>query len=81
MNEQDTKLRLFPGLTDKPFDPNVMLELAKNGRLEKVVILGTNEDGQFFFSASHGASPDILWHLFKAQHELLRIEHELEKGD
>lgn len=64
------ELRLFPGITDKDHDPDVMLRLAQ-GRLQSVVILGFDKDGQLFFSANEADGGGVLWLLEKAKMMLL----------
>ena len=68
-----SKLCLFPVVTYLDHDPNVMLELAKNGDLKEVVILGFDKAGDFFFSASKSGGPDVLWLLELAKKQLLEM--------
>jgi hypothetical protein len=66
-------LRLFPGVTPLNHDPDVMLELAKNAKLDEVVILGFDKDGEFFFSSNKSDGGGVLWLLEMARHELMKL--------
>lgn len=69
----DSNLRLFPGATSYDHDPNVILEMAKRGNLDEVLIIGFDQDGQLFVSASRNDLPALLWLLEKAKKMLLEV--------
>lgn len=69
-DEQMSNLRLFPGITDKNHDPDVMLKLAQ-GKLVEVVIVGFGKDGEIFFSSNVADGGAILWLFEKAKKMLL----------
>jgi hypothetical protein len=73
MREVKSNLRLFPGITVKDHEPNVMLDLAKEGALQSVVILGHDNDGEFFFSSNKADGGEVLWLLEMAKKQLLEI--------
>jgi hypothetical protein len=66
-------LRLFPGITDKDHDPDVMLRLAQ-GQLDEVVILGFDKHGALFFSSNLADGGSVLWLLEKAKQSLMDVE-------
>lgn len=60
-------VRIFPGQTEEPFDATMLLEAAAREKLTDVVILGWDENGELFFSASAADGPEILWLIEKAK--------------
>ena len=68
----DDNVIVFNGVTRLPIPPNDVLDRALR-TLESVVLLGFDEDGDFFFAASHPDSGDILWLLELAKKKLLDI--------
>jgi hypothetical protein len=66
-------VRVFPGVTPFPFDPDVILDSAKSAGLKSVIIIGEMEDGEEFFSASISGGPETLWMLERAKHKLMKI--------
>lgn len=62
---------LFPGISPKKYDANIMLEAATRADLESVIIVGWDQDGEMFFSSSVGDGPECLWLLEKAKSALL----------
>lgn len=69
---RDKNLKLFPGITTLDHDPDVMLRLAV-GQLTEVVIIGYDEAGELFISASKADGGDILWLLEQAKRALMDI--------
>jgi len=51
-----------------------VLEGAGEANLSEIVILGFDEDGDFYFSASKASGGDVLWLLEKAKLGLLTVE-------
>lgn len=50
-----------------------ILEKAK-GELEKVVLLGWDNDGELYFASSFPDGGDVLWLMEKAKLKLLNVE-------
>lgn len=65
-------LRFFPGVTDKDYDADLILEGAK-GETKWVIIIGETEGGDEFFSSSKSDGPEIVWALERAKLKLLRM--------
>lgn len=61
----------FPGISPNSYEPNVMLAGAMRAKLTDVVIMGWDEDGEQFFSASNADGPECLWLIEKAKAALL----------
>lgn len=49
--------------------PDAILEAARNAKLKKVVVLGWDQDGRFFFSGSESREITVFL-LRNAEHEL-----------
>ncbi len=62
----------FNGITRLDTDPDRMLNAAI-GNMEHVVILGFHKDGSEYFAASQADGAQVLWHLERAKHKLMRI--------
>lgn len=62
---------LFPGVSDRPHDPSVMLRAALRADLEMVVIVGYLKDGSSFFASNEPDGPEVLWLLEKTKLDLL----------
>ena len=43
------------------------------GKLDAVVIVGWDKEGDFFFASSYASGPESLWLLEKAKKELLEV--------
>lgn len=54
-------------------DPQTVLLGALNERMQDVVIVGYDRDGQEFFASSMADGADALWHLERAKHKLMRV--------
>lgn len=67
-----SNLRLFPGITVKDHDPDVMLRLAQ-GQLTEVVILGFDKNGELFFSSNVADGGTVLWLMEKAKLMLMKV--------
>lgn len=68
----DKTLKLFPGITTKDHNPDVMLKLAA-GELDEVVILGWDKNGELFFSSNVADGGTVLWLIEKAKLMLLAV--------
>lgn len=66
----------FPGITKLDLDPDLVLRDAL-GKLDQVVIIGFNKDGSEFFASSQADGGEVLWHLERAKHRLMRIVDEI----
>ncbi len=66
-------LLIFPGETDKPMDPHVLLGKAYDAKLKSVVIVGIQEDGALFLSGSPSHAPDVAIMLDLAKRRLLGL--------
>ena len=69
------KIIRFTGVTILDLDPNLLLEEAK-GKLEGVVIIGFMADGTEYFASSVADGADVIWHLERAKHKLMRLVDE-----
>jgi hypothetical protein len=67
---------LFPGVTAKDFDPDVMLQVARRIGLSQVVILGYDKEGAEYFSSSVSDGPEVVWMLERAKHFLMNVVDE-----
>ena len=64
----------FTGVTTLDIDPDRILQSAI-GKMDQVVLIGWDKDGQEYFSSSVSDGGTVLWHLERAKLKLLR------KGD
>ena len=67
INEGETRLDL---------DPDMILTAAV-GKLNDVVIVGYEANGNFYFASSQASGPEALWLLKQAEQRLLAIEREM----
>ena len=67
-----TNVIQFTGITTLPLDPNRLLEEAK-GKLQDVVILGFDADGDEYFASSKSDAGEVIYHLERAKHRLMKI--------
>lgn len=61
----------FTSATTLSLDPDRVLEAAK-GKMESVVVIGFTLDGAEYFASSDADGADVLWHLERAKHRLMR---------
>lgn len=66
-----SNVRILPIVTSEELSPIAMLEAAKNGDLQKVVIVGIDADGNSFFSSSIGDAREVNWMLELAKRDLM----------
>lgn len=64
----------FTGITTLEIDPDRILQSAI-GKMEQVVLIGWDKNGQEYFSSSVSDGGTVLWHMERAKLQLLR------KGD
>lgn len=50
-----------------------VLEWAGQANLKSVVVVGYDEDGEFYFASSYAGGPDALWLMEIAKKKLLEI--------
>lgn len=62
----------FNGITTLDLDPDRVLAKA-GGNLRGVVVLGYDQDGDFYFASSYADGGDVLWLLEVAKKKLLEI--------
>ena len=66
-------LQIFPGITPLGCDPDALLKVAQD-KLESVVIIGFDKDGDLFFSSSESDGGAVLWLMELAKKELLEVD-------
>ena len=69
----------FPGITNLDISPDRVLNRAL-GKLDGVVVLGYDKDGQEYFKTSYADGGDMLWLLERAKLALMKTADELEAG-
>ncbi len=62
----------FPGITKLDTDPDLILREAI-GKMENVVVMGFDKDGNEYFAASYADGADALWHARRLEHALMKI--------
>ncbi len=62
----------FKGITKLDLDPDTILESNK-GKLEGVVIMGWDKDGNEFFASSYADGGTVLWLVERLKKALLEI--------
>ena len=62
----------FTGITKLDLDPDTILENNK-GKLEGVVIMGWDKDGNEFFASSYADGGTVLWLVERLKKALLEI--------
>lgn len=67
----------FGGITRLDLDPDVVLENTKE-RLEGLVILGYDNDGNEYFASTYADGATVLWLLERCKKMLLEIPDGLE---
>lgn len=70
-----TNVVRFTGITKLDIPVDHVIESAL-GRLEGVVILGYDKDGQEYFASSYADGGDMLWLLERAKKALLEVTGE-----
>lgn len=61
----------FPGQTFNELQPEMVLEAAKETKLDCVLILGISPEGGTYSASSTGDVPEILFMLERFKHHLL----------
>jgi len=70
-----TNVVRFTGITKLDMPADHVIESAL-GKLEGVVILGYDKDGQEYFASSYADGGDMLWLLERAKKALLEMADE-----
>jgi hypothetical protein len=70
----------FNGITRLDLNPDMVLENTK-GKLEGVIIIGYDKDGEEYFASSYADGGDVLWLLERMKMRLLNIEEERNETD
>lgn len=65
------KVIRFPGITKLDFTVAQTLSFAAHANLTEVVVIGYDNDGEFYFTSSMADGPEALWLLEIAKRELL----------
>jgi hypothetical protein len=74
------KIIPFNGITRLDLNPDMVLENTK-GKLEGVIIIGYNKEGDEYFASSYADGGDVLWLLERMKLRLLNIEEERNETD
>lgn len=74
------KIIPFNGITRLDLNPDMVLENTK-GKLEGVIIIGYDKDGEEYFASSYADGGDVLWLLERMKMRLLNIEEERNETD
>lgn len=65
-------------ITTLDMDPDRVLQQAV-GKMDEVVIIGFDKDGNEYFASSKSDAGDILFHLERAKHKLMAMFDEDER--
>jgi hypothetical protein len=63
----------FNGITRLDLDPDRVLENTK-GKLEGVILIGYDKQGEEYFASSYADGGDVLWLLERMKMRLLNVE-------
>ena len=63
---------ILPVVTTIPLDPDRVLTQAV-GKLDKVVVIGYDKDGEEYFASSTSDGGDVVWMMGRAKHKLMLI--------
>jgi len=64
---------IFNGITSLDYEPEQILNAAIEKGLSQAVVIGYDEDGEFYFSSSLADGGDVIWLLEMAKKKLLEI--------
>jgi hypothetical protein len=71
-DEEESNVVEWNGVTRLPIDPDRVLKKAV-GRLQEVVVLGYDHEGNEYFASSKPDGPSIVWLIERAKLKLLTI--------
>ena len=63
---------LFNGITKLDLDPDMVLENTKV-KLEGVILIGYDKDGEEYFASTYADGGDVLWLLERMKLRLLNV--------
>lgn len=67
----DDNVVIFPGETYHDLPPNRILEQAMKQGLKQIVLLGVDDEGEFYIAACNGDAADVVFMLEQAKLALL----------
>lgn len=65
------EVKVLPVITSLDINVERVLNSALDAKLDQVVILGRDPDGQFYFASSKSDGGDVLWELETARLKLM----------
>lgn len=65
---------LFNGITKLDLDPDMVLENSK-GKLEGVILIGYDKDGEEYFASTYADGGEVLWLIERMKLRLLSGEN------
>ena len=65
---------IWNGVTKHDLPPERVLQAAMENKLQSVVILGWDEEGEIYLASSIADGGDVMWLMRKAEKALLEIE-------
>ena len=68
---------ILPVVTTLDIPAERILTQAIEADLKEAMIIGTNQDGSFFFAATFGDGGNVLWLLERARIEIMKISGHL----
>jgi len=63
----------FNGVTTLDLTPDRVIKEALKAKMTEVVIVGFDEDGEFYFASSQADGGNVIYHLEMAKYHLLKI--------
>ncbi len=72
--KKDDKVVEFTGSTRLDLPVDTILSKVKKAKLDEIIVIGFDEEGDFYFASSKGDGGDMLWLLEKAKKMLLDYE-------
>jgi hypothetical protein len=67
------KVTVLPVITSLDLPCERLLNAALESTLQRVIIVGTDADGEFYFASSMANGRDVLWWLEVAKRKLLEL--------
>ena len=74
IQEHMSNVILFNGITKLDLDPDMVLENTK-GKLEGVILIGYDKEGEEYFASTYADGGDVLWLLERMKLRLLNVEN------
>ncbi len=62
----------FPGITKLNVNPDLVLQEAM-GKLEGVIVIGYDKEGNEFFSSSYADGGFVVWHIERVKYKLMQV--------